>query len=233
MLVASMHRLSFITAALLATLLSSGPLEAGEPASAKLDKRCAKGIATACAELAERWAQAPELACAEGAAPACLALAQQQATGLGVDHPEQALWAYQQACFQGVHAACASVELARDMAAHPEQAFEPLTLVLSPAGLRIQGVEAALFSGLPRSGDEIFFACGHEPTCERREHFDWVGLERALTQIKARHPGRSHALLRFHDVRWEAVLEAGRRLAGDAPPGDPLFPHLALVEGAL
>lgn len=212
---------------LLALLLASPAAMAGETPSAKLAKRCDKGQGAACAELAERWAQAPRTACEQGSVQACLGLARAEMQGLGADDPERALEAYDQACFLGLDQACRRVASVRALQADPDHPIAPLELRLSPEGIRIEGTKASLLSELPTDGDAIVFPCTRDEGCERASHFDFEGLSRALEQIEASDPSRTQAVLHADGVQHGAVLEAMRSLTG--PDGDR-FPAVVIQE---
>ncbi len=214
MLSASIMRAIPSSCLLLALILHSAPAQAGEASAAKLGRQCDKGQARACAALADHWELAAQQACEQGAVQACTGLAQASLQGFGLEDPDQASWAYDRACIMGISEACSRLELVRRMAEHPERAFSPLTVVLSPAGLRIQGPKAALFSSFPHDGDELFFRCQRDQGCDDVDHFDWDGLSAALEQIEARDPSRQQALLRYQEVRTEVVFEAVECLAG-------------------
>lgn len=217
---------------LLLALSLSSPQASAASATEKLARRCEAGQTTACAELADRWQQAAEAACHEGAAAACEGLAEAQLHGLGVNDPEKALWAWDRACFLGITEACARMALVERMEKNPERAFSPLTVELSDEGIRIRGPKAALFSSFPHVGDELWFTCYREEGCQSAEHFDWDLLSAALRQIAEKDPGRQQAVLRYHGVQFDAVLEATERLAGRHGSDQPLFPWVVLVEGA-
>jgi hypothetical protein len=214
---------------LLALLLFPPTSLAGETPSAKLGKRCDKGQGAACAELAERWADAPRAACEQGATTACLGLARAELSGLGADDPQRALDAYDQACFLGLDEACRRMAVIRALEADPDHPIAPLELYLSPTGLRIEGVGVSFFSDLQLDGDAIVFPCTRDDGCERASHFDFEALDRALEQIEASDPSRTQAVLRTAGVQHDAVLQAMRSLAG--PDGDR-FPAVVTVEVA-
>ena len=211
----------------LASLLVCAPAHAGETSSAKLSKRCDKGQASACYELAERWDLAAIEACEGGAAEVCVGLAESQLRGLGVNDLDRAWWAYERACFLGVGEACHRQAVTRAIRNDPSKPISPLTVFISPDGLRIQGVKAAMFSALPADGDEIVIVCDRERGCSTGEHFDWEALTAALAQISRSSPSRTQVVLRAQGVDFDAVLEASRRISG-AEDDEPLFPYVVI-----
>ena len=219
-----------IGALLLAFALHSPATRAGEPSSAKLARRCDKGQANACVDLAARWNQAAHDACADGAIPACLGLATAQLEGLGQDDPQRALVSYDGACFMGIEAACQRLNVIRAIGRNPNQPTSPLTLHISPAGLSLEGAEAALLSTATQSGGSLEQPCTVHEGCTRKDHFDWDALSSSLEQIAASDPTRTQAVLRPQGVDYDAMLEAARHLAG--PDDAPLFPHVVIVEVA-
>jgi len=215
----------------LATLLVSAPAHAGDTSSAKLARRCDKGQASACYELAERWEFAAVEACEEGAAEVCIGLAESQLRGLGVSDLDRAWWAYERACFLGVDEACHRQAVTRAIRSEPSKPISPLTVLIGPDGLRIHGVKAAMFSSLAADGDEIVIACDHERGCSTGEHFDWDALTSALAQIARSNPSRTQVVLRARGVDFDALLEASRRISG-AEEDEPLFPFVVIPEVA-
>jgi hypothetical protein len=213
----------------LALMLLGTPTWAGEASSARLDKRCDKGQGAACAELAERWAQAPRQACEGGAVAACLGLAHAEQTSLGVEDPDRALDAYDRACFLGLDEACRRLAVVRALEADPDHPVAPLELHLSPQGIRIEGTRASFFSNMQLDGDAIVFPCTLDDGCERADDFDWQALDAALVRIAASDPSRSQAVIRAHGVQQGAVLVAMRSLAG---PDGQRFLGVVVVEVA-
>ncbi len=210
-------------------LLSSPPATAGEASPAKLAKKCDKGQASACLELARVWEDEAETACEAGAVPACTGLAQAQLTGLGVGDADRAWRAYEAACFGGIELACQRMGTIKTLRDEPGLPIAPLTVLVSPAGLEVLGVEAAVFSEYANADGEIALPCSVDSGCSRAAHFDWDGLSTILAHIHRADPGRTQAVLRASGVSFDAQLEAARRIAGE--DGDQ-FPSVVIPEAS-
>lgn len=221
-------------AVFLAASLGTGAAWAGEPTAAKLSKRCDRGHAQACADLAARWAAAPERACEAGVVSACLHRAGLELHGLGVNDGDRACDAYRQACSLGLEEACTRLEVIRLHEQNPDQSPALLTLRVQPTGLSLGGFEAALLSAGQPGGGPWAWTCTADKGCTSAADFDWDALTEVLVQIKRADPSRTQALLRLApDVRFDAAHQALLRLrGGETGEGNeaPLFPSVAIVE---
>ncbi len=214
---------------LLPMLLASQPSVAGEPSAAKLARKCDKGQASACLELAERWRRAAEEACEAGAVPACLGLADAQLTGLGTGDAHRAVRAYEDACYRGSDAACRRMATIGALRDDPSRPVAQLTVLVSPAGIGVEGVAAAFLAEYADLEGEILLPCTVDGGCSRAAHFDWDTLSEILERLHRGDPGRTQVVLRTQALSYEVLLEGAHRIAG--PAGEP-FPALILPEAS-